>query len=76
MIDMAVQREGRIYFVTPHSTRASDFLNGFPTESALWSPGYATERHSWLGKSLIIRRWELDGVISALKGAELDVARS
>jgi len=76
MLDIEIQkseRDGRVFFVTPLSLRGRDWIEGWATEGGEWVQGYASEKHSYLGKSLIIRRWEVESVLELLDKAKLNV---
>lgn len=58
-------RDNRLYFVTPKSERGND-----------WVIGFATERSCFLGKSLIVSKWDLPRALEMLDEASVRYERA
>jgi hypothetical protein len=55
MTDIWVERDGPRFLLTGRTDRGRDWLND-----------YANEVSQWWGKSLIVKKWEIDGALDAI----------
>ena len=58
-------RDNRLYFLTSKTERGDD-----------WMMGYATERSCFLGKSLIVNKWDLPRAVEMLEEANVEYRRA
>lgn len=63
-MDILVEKDGPRFLLTAKTDRGRDWLND-----------WATETSQWWGKSLIVKRWEIDGIMEDAVRLNLEVAR-